>query len=181
MNIIFLDIDGVLNADSPSSKSYCDNYAGIDTDKTRQLARIVQETNAKIVLISSWKINWKPPPAPFKNYPNTPKHSRYLNNNLQKKGKLSCIDATKERNLELRGKGIQDWLSTHPEVENWVVLDDEIFRDYEKCQIFPHLVLTDHRYGLTKSCADAAIKILRNQDIGPYNLPPYMKGEYYGN
>ena len=180
MNAIFLDIDGVLNADTPSSKSRCAEYAGIDTDKVRKLARIVQETESQIILTSTWKINWRPPPAPYQNYPGLPKHARYLNNNLQKKGKLTILDSTKERNLNYRGRGIKDYLNQHPQYTNWVVLDDEIFIDYKKEEIFPHLILTDPKIGLTKECADFAIKILHNQTTGPY-LPPTAKENYYGN
>lgn len=53
MKVIFLDIDGVLNC--VTSKSYCGMYVGVDADKIRRLARIVEETGAKIVLSSDWR------------------------------------------------------------------------------------------------------------------------------
>lgn len=46
MKVIFLDIDGVLNAENPSSKSRCGEYAGIDTDKLKKLGQIISETAA---------------------------------------------------------------------------------------------------------------------------------------
>ena len=50
MKIIFLDIDGVLNCSE--SKSECLGYTGIDTVRIKRLKRIIEETNAKIILIS---------------------------------------------------------------------------------------------------------------------------------
>ena len=52
--IIFLDIDGVLN-----SESYFKNkIAGvIDPECVRRLNRIIKETDADIVISSSWKLS----------------------------------------------------------------------------------------------------------------------------
>lgn len=58
--VIFLDIDDVLNG--IKSKSYFINeqgqvFCGIDKDKMRRLVHIVEETGAKIILNSSWRID----------------------------------------------------------------------------------------------------------------------------
>ena len=49
MKYIFLDIDGVLN-----------NGTGpfLHEDKVKLLSEIIEETNAKIILVSSWKDGW---------------------------------------------------------------------------------------------------------------------------
>lgn len=155
-------LDGVLNCST--SKSHCQNYTGIDSDKVKRLAKIVQATNARIVLISSWKIGWEPPNLGWKInyhkqfYP----HAKYLNNHLKKKGNLIIFDKTRERNSEQRGLGIADWLFNHPEVKTWIVLDDEIFPDYNKYNIYPHLIKTDEHFGLTDENVNTAIKMLNS-------------------
>ena len=159
MKIIFLDIDGVLNANNPSSKSHYKLFSGIDSDKLKQLARIVQQTDAKIVLTSSWKTNWRPALAPYKHEPGTAAHTRYLNNHLQKQN-ITIFDVTRERNHDYRGGGIRKWLDQHPEVTSWVVLDDEVYIDYKETHILPSLVQIDTNNGLTFEKANLAIQML---------------------
>ena len=57
MKIIFLDIDGVLNYRGCKSKSPSGCY-GIEQDKVKLLKNIVEQTNAKLVLTSTWKTDW---------------------------------------------------------------------------------------------------------------------------
>lgn len=174
---IFLDIDGVLNAygtdEKTRSKSRCGSYLGIDKDKVQRLAKIVKETDAILILTSSWKVGWEPKGrysvdrydiyTPATNY-----HAKYLDAHLKKKGKLTLADKTKERNLEERGMGIKAYLLAHPEITEWIVLDDEIFSDFQRRGIMPHLIKTNPYYGLTDEDAEAAIKMLKGQIIGPY-------------
>ena len=59
MKIIFLDIDGVLNCVTtkeriPGSKL----LLGMEDIKIRYLKEIVDRTDAKIVLTSTWKVDW---------------------------------------------------------------------------------------------------------------------------
>ena len=57
IKVIFLDVDGVLNDQASNSK--CGFYTGIDDKKVKRLRAIVEATNAKIVLVSSWKKHWE--------------------------------------------------------------------------------------------------------------------------
>lgn len=168
MNAIFLDIDGVLN--TPKSKSHCGIYLGIDKSRAKILAAIVEATNSELILTSTWKLAWEP----YGNY-TEPQEShwfqaaKYLDNHLKAKAGLKIKDKTREKNFSSRGAGILSYLNTHPEITNWVVLDDELFQDYSYYnQIMQHLVLTIKKYGLTEEDADAAIKILTNQTTGPW-------------
>lgn len=73
---------------------------------------------------------------------------------------MHILDKTRDK-VNDRGHGIQEWLSRHPEADRWVVLDDDIFKDYEECGIMPHLVKTYFGGdGLNADKASAAIKIL---------------------
>ena len=57
MKVIFLDIDGVLNTEDTFRKMI-DGFLDIEIDEFRveYLKKIVDATDAKIVLSSSWKI-----------------------------------------------------------------------------------------------------------------------------
>ena len=127
------------------------------------LKEIVEATGAKIVLVSAWKIYW-----------NNDGKSRndslaaYLDERLAEED-LVIIDKTGGYMTE-RGHGIVDWLSEHP-VESWVVLDDEIFEDYEECGIMPHLVKTDfYDGGLKEKHVNMAINLLNKEKINETSL-----------
>lgn len=156
MRIIFLDIDGVLNCSD--SKSRCGSFIGIDNKKVKLLKQIVYETGAKIVLSSSWRIGWD------KNSELCDSHGVYLNNKLRKSN-LFILDRTKS--LSYRGEEIKQWIDSH-NVEEWVVLDDEIFRDYKELGILEHLVKTtfyDEGGGLRDEHVKQAIKILKGEKV----------------
>lgn len=160
MKIIFLDVDGVLNCST--SKSFChDDLYGIitwvDSDKVKRLAKIVEITGAEIVLSSDWKDGWN------KYYTGRrPSHVKYLDNHLYKKGKLTIKDKTPNtsKGSWFRGNEILTYLRSHQDVENYVILDDTFFEDFSIKEISEHLVLTDHKVGLTDSDVEKAVKIL---------------------
>ncbi len=56
MNVIFLDIDGVLN--SRETEESCNGVIGIDSDKVARLAEIVTSNNAILLLTSTWRLHW---------------------------------------------------------------------------------------------------------------------------
>lgn len=159
VKVIFLDIDGVLNC--RTSKSYCHDdefgiITGIDSDKVRLLAKIVNETNAKIVLSSDWKEGWE------KHYiTHKPSHAKYLDNHLKKKGNLTISDKTPTINRGFdRGAEILQYLKTHQDIDNYVILDDTFFEGFSDKRIEENLVLTNHSIGLTDADCEKAIDIL---------------------
>ena len=86
----------------------------------------------------------------------------YLDERLAEEG-LRIIDKT-EGSVSDRGHGIVDWLSKHP-VESWVVLDDDIFEDYDECGIMPHLVKTSfYDGGLKDKHVELAITLLNTTE-----------------
>jgi histidinol phosphatase-like enzyme len=168
MRVIFLDIDGVLNANDdfggkkkPNPYVSSDDgyrYCGISTSKVRRLKWIVDKTDAKIVLVSSWKGDYE---DYLRNHTN--RVGKYLYNKLRKQD-LRIFDTTYRFSLDFhsyRGTEISTWLANQKEpVESWVVLDDEIFRDYRE-SIIPNLILTSETDGLTTYKARlAACKLL---------------------
>ena len=118
VKIIFLDIDGVLNSDEYFEKIKELNIHGIeseiDTNKIKLLKKAIDETKAKVVLISSW---------------------RYTRRAKELKEMLACyeiyVDLTPFINHK-RGLEIKKWLLDHPNVEEYVILDDEIFDTYDE-------------------------------------------------
>lgn len=158
MKIIFLDIDGVLNV-IPQGH---DAFGGIfHSDFVDNLNRIIDETDAKIVISSSWRHSglqkmldmWE-----FRNLPGevigvTPDLYRFL-------------DFEGERTM-VRGDEIQAVLNIHPEITHYVILDDDT--DMLKHQLgnfvqtsnnINHPDCIDIGYGLTKECTNKAIRIL---------------------
>lgn len=149
MNVIFLDIDGVLNCSE--SKSECFGYTGIDNVKIKRLKRIVEETKAKIILISTWKEFW------FKELHNKPLQDN-LANYLDRKFKreqLSILDKTTDINGS-RGQGILKALTKYA-IENFIIIDDEKF-DYKELNLLPHLIKAEYSNGgLTEKLTEIII------------------------
>jgi orotate phosphoribosyltransferase-like protein len=151
MKIIFLDVDGVLN--SIDSEDHLGAFIGVDYSGVKLLREIVDKTGAEIVLVSSWKHRW------HKTKENQGVLANYLDKRLAEEN-LKIIDKTKD-NITNRGEGIYNWLSVHPEVESWIILDDEIFEDYEQYGCMPYLVKTSfYDGGLKDKHVEQAIALL---------------------
>ena len=165
--IIFLDIDGVLNTRDWHSRMANDTPRDefgwvFDPVAVENLAHIVKETGAVIVISSSWKFYgvaklrqmWKIRNLPgtiLDITPNTVSDEMLLNANLEEFQLGVC-----------RGNEIKEWLSRHKgEVSNYVIIDDfdDMLPEQED-----HVVLTDTLIGITVFDAKKAISILnRNQ------------------
>lgn len=141
---VFLDIDGVLNNGTGSF---------LHKDKVKLLAEIIKTTNAKIVLVSSWKDEW------FKTETNLNGAHAKVINNVFSEFDIEVHDKTEDNNSWKRGKGIYDYLTNHP-AEKWVILDDEFFPDYNQYDCENHLVETAFSVGLTEELKAEAISML---------------------
>ena len=161
MKVIFLDCDGVLN--TYYSKSSCGIWVGVDNDKLKRLKKIVEATDAGIVLSSSWKLGYT------KEMTEVAELLDYLKKKLRKH-RLHIMDATPDLKHGgiLRGHEIQAWLQKNDDVvKEWIVLDEEIFEDYEECGIMPHLERTnfyDVNGGLQDEHVEKAIELLGRKD-----------------
>lgn len=137
MKIIFLDIDGVLNGYNrwnllgwrivnkinykPLILFYrkVANPFSIHKVKVKRLAKIVHTTNAKVVMSSSWRYGWWK--KPYEKQSNDQKKLTDLLN----KYNIEIIDITPTF-LDSRGEEINSWLSSHNNITNFIILDDEI-------------------------------------------------------
>ena len=151
--VIFLDIDGVLN-DAATDEYTPAGFMGIDGYKVKLLHRIVEATDASIVLTSTWKTEWS------KYEELLAKDGAYLNIMLAEEG-LQILDKTTDQVID-RGAGISRWLNEHPDIESWAVVDDEVFPDFKEHDILPHLVKTNFYLGLTQENVEQCIKILND-------------------
>ena len=161
--VIFLDIDGVLNTKEFHSKLKEDTpkdefgYA-FDPDAVANLAHIIEETGAEIVISSSWKFYGVPklrkmwkirnlPGTIIDITPNTISDEMLLNANLDEMELGVC-----------RGNEIKEWLFRHQgEVSNYVIIDDfdDLLQEQET-----HAVITNTLIGINREDAERAIEIL---------------------
>ena len=149
--IIFLDFDGVLNTEyyqgllQFQDKQWQDQYgAFFDPRAVRQLKRVIDTTDADIVVESSWKYLgleamqelWRVRDLPGRVIDITPS----LTNNKNK------------------GEGIAAWLSEHVTPDTrYVIIDDEyVVLDAQ----IPFFIWTNPYEGLTEEQANRAISIL---------------------
>lgn len=148
-NIIFLDIDGVLNSnkyfDSISNKE-CMNLVDrlmldIDMSKVKILLEVINKTNTKVVITSSWRR--------MKLYPYI--KERLISMGLPVVGETPFIEGR-------RGEEIKSYLLEN-RVSNYCIIDDEVFKDYKELE--DYLVVTDfYEDGLTIDHAKGVVKKL---------------------
>ena len=158
MKVIFLDIDGVLNSEeffvemtqncryeeyrkAGYSARMSRNLCSLDSVAIAHLNHLITQTGAKIVVSSTWRAD-----------------DPWLQEVFAIVGIPAYIDITPYTIARHRGTEIQQWLDKHPEVENYVILDDD--NDMLDKQ-FDHFVQTDaYKRGLSLENVEQAIKIL---------------------
>ena len=119
MKVIFLDVDGVLNSDEYIDRAKKQEIQGIerhiDVEKIKLLKKAIDETGAKVVLSSSWRFT---------------KNEQYLKQLLEKYG-IYLVGSTPLIQCE-RGLEIKQWISDNQNVEDFIILDDEIYPSYDE-------------------------------------------------
>ena len=165
MKTIFLDIDGVLNVDYDDK----DQFGHIFREEyVQNLKEIIEKTGAKIVISSTWKDKgiermlalWKERNLPGEIIDVTP----------------DCVDVCESTNIVYydqvkRGHEIKLWLDRHPEVNQYVILDDiQDFLD-EQQDYFVNCSTGEPQKpwklgipGLKEECKIKAINILNMKD-----------------
>ena len=126
MNIVFLDIDGVV-CTLRSHFAYENNEVLQAWDPTccALVVNLCKQHFGKIVISSTWRF------APEVNkYLDEHKLTKYLHEDWK----------TKKIKDSIRGQEINEWLERHDQISNYVILDDD--SDMLPCQ-FPHFIKTD--------------------------------------
>ena len=156
MKIIFLDIDGVLNTMSPeddlpaaysNSGVYYKDFNDLPLERcVNNLNKILKETDAEIVISSTWRI---------------------IHSNISLMYifflcgiKPPFILGSTPRTGKKRGIEIAEWLKEHPKVERFVIIDD----DSDMVDLMDHLIQIDSEVGLTEDDANKIIEILNADD-----------------
>jgi len=136
IKVIFLDIDGVLNSNA-YDRSRKENDGNIDETRLPLLRRIVEETEAKIVLSSTWRTHWN------KDRSLCDSVGRALDA-LFAAEQLEIFDKTPEVPENDRAEEIRMWLNQNQTAERFVILDDIRFGwgDLQE-----NLVSTNYRIG----------------------------------
>lgn len=153
--VVFLDVDGVLNTRTTCQRSP-DGYTGIDDARVDVLSKTINKYGGGDIVLSS---DWKELNSTDKDY-------KYLVSKLEMCG--LCISGKTIDSKHDRGAGIVDYLNNHPEIEDFVILDDCTFdlefEDYttdELCDI-TKLMVSEKQMTIT----DAAMnKLRKNFDI----------------
>lgn len=139
MKVLFLDIDGVLNSVRsaaalggcpwPRNRNMQGDWEKFDQVAVKLMARLVQETEAHVVLSSTWRIGMDQERATelgdFLGY---------------------VISSATPGGGGQRGPQIQQWLDEHPGVDKYAIIDDD--SDMLPAQM-PHFVKVDPAIGLT--------------------------------
>ena len=154
MKIMFLDIDGVLNS-RPYDLQRTAEQGNIDETRLPLLKQIVDETQALIVLSSSWRKHWE------KDWSQCDAIGKEING-LFAKYQLQIYDKTPRLPDGDRSAEIDLWLAQNGDVNAYVILDDISFGWGE---LASHLVKTNYRIGrgLEAKHVQKAIDILNNK------------------
>lgn len=146
MNVIFLDFDGVLNSNKYFTSTKQESPFFLEDEKMHLLKQIIDQTNAKVVLSTSWREIWDTDleiAKKLKDY--------FIQFDIDVYSITPCIEYN--RVLE-----IKDWLNNH-QVSSYVILDDILgpWFDLEE-----HVVVTNiDGHGLTEDDVKKAIEILK--------------------
>ena len=147
MRIIFLDVDGVLN--SINTKDRLRGFIGIDEKCVKYLKDIIDATDAKIVLSSTWRLC---------------RHGcedelyQYLEKRL-KEYNIEIMDWTPTSPVRYRGTEIQGWFKDNQDldIESFIILDDDSdLKPYGR----RHVQTSFYKAGLEQKHVTKAIKML---------------------
>jgi hypothetical protein len=148
VKVIFLDFDGVVVCREKIYGRLEDHNKwarNAQPEPVQQLNRIIRETGAKVVVSSTWRMHHDIPE---------------LDGTLRRSGFEGEIIGTTPVFHKERGVEIRAWLESHPEVEDWVVLDDD--SDRGDITFYRWILIKDglNQGGLLASHADQAISVL---------------------
>lgn len=142
MDVLFLDIDGVLNSEEyymSLSQEHMRNMP-IDRNCVGRLKKIIDETSAHIVLTSSWRGGWDKEPAKLM------EEGRILNAVFGEFG-LTIYDKTPVSHRGRRPEEIRLWMdSCGQKIHRYVIIDDYDF-GWKENRMYRHWIATDFNHG----------------------------------
>lgn len=160
MKAIFLDVDGVLNNEKHIVALYdllgdklahrLRNWYGqtiLDYKCCELIKKLIKATNAKVVLSSTWRLGTKD---------------------------CGIVEDELEQELygitpylgKIRGEEISLYLKEHPEIKNYVIIDDD--KDMLKEQL-PHFCFVDRKVGFVEKNYKECLEILKNEKLNSNN------------
>lgn len=161
MKVIFLDIDGVLTSVNRRMK--------LDPDNIARLGKILEATEAKLVISSSWRRHKLEDTiallADTQEFNHGGVEFPYCDKIVGHTLRLYafCPADEEKHYLSARGLEIKRWLKDHAEklgVTNYLILDDDSDMLLEQVR---HFIKTDTYKGLSNKNVDKAIKILNSK------------------
>jgi len=162
MKIIFLDIDGVINSAFdwvPMSERGTTDFNSTLWDvhdlMPKYIARlneIIDATDAKVVISSSWRIQYK-----HSEIESMLKQQGFVGDVI---GETPVFSQTPDGD---RGDEIKFWLNTHDDIDAFVILDDIDF-DGIVANFYTQFVHIKKSTGLLPKHIEKAIKILNATD-----------------
>jgi len=148
MKILFLDIDGVVNIQSPSYNTFMKPYGNhIEPHLAIRLNYLIEKSQANIVISSSWRGDMKDLKIQLEGGGFT-HWDKVLGCTIQgpvhgihnvPDDRMIIQQGTGIKFLNFRGDEIQHWLdNTKEDIESYVVIDDEISDIHgRKCTTIP--------------------------------------------
>jgi hypothetical protein len=154
MKVIFLDIDGVLNCGqtrNPRKLPYI-----VDPRLLARLKRLLQLTRAKVVLSSSWRLD-----------PVGMLAAKHFG--------VPFMDTLPDLPKKTRRDEVLSWLSAHPRVSRYAIIDDEddelddmpLFQPSSKTGITPEIIKGVDHYlkGATDETMRASLLVRAGQNL----------------
>ena len=120
-SVVFLDVDGVLNTRRTCVHAPSGVYVGVDEARIEILSKAMKETDMNGVVLTT---TWKDLREDHEDY-------IYLVESLDKYG-IKVLGKTKEELFTHREEGILKYLESHPEIAEFVIVDDQKF-NFEDC------------------------------------------------
>ena len=149
MDILFLDIDGVLNSEQSAARFH--SYMKLDPRCIGLLNDVMEQTKAMIVVSSTWRVNFCPTVEAMRNV--------LVKNGFTHPHRI--IDLTPVVSMARnRGQEIEKWLKDNcdKQIERFVIVDDDVF---DLIRYKDHIVKTDMEHeGLQQPHADIIIERL---------------------
>ena len=145
MKVLFLDVDGCLNSeqwftrDSKNEESYV-GLREIDPKAILRVKEVLQQTGAKVVLSSVWRI--------------IPEMTKEL-----EAWGIPVFDSTPVLATNHRASEISAWLAAHPEVSIFAIIDDDDDAG-DSTVLAPRFIQTSWKRGIQDIHVHALIGLL---------------------